>query len=248
MYEVSSVTGNKVTAAAAIKATHQSQQDSIYPSSPGGKVTDMPLATTVKNQMLKLLRRSKSTRSHSQNRETDMVIPNKRYSVLANPHHSVPNGHAVAMVDPYPMAMGVVSNGTGRNLPVPEKKSSSTRIRDTPRERHQSQSRRVRSSQVNFARVDLPSTPPPLPKRDTPRGVTFRVPVLQANKCLLLLKKGNKVNTMKLAFLFRLCNHYSLYLYGFESPPLPLSALRNVFYISPGINLSIRLWVPCEVE
>ncbi|KAL0274269.1 UNVERIFIED_CONTAM: hypothetical protein PYX00_006735 [Menopon gallinae] len=157
MYEVSSVTGNKVTAAAAIKATHQSQQDSIYPSSPGGKVTDMPLATTVKNQMLKLLRRSKSTRSHSQNREKDMVIPNKRYSVLANPQHSVPNGHAVAMVDPYPMAMGVVSNGTGRNLPVPEKKSVSTRIRDTPRERYQSsQSRKVRSSQVKFLIVIPP--------------------------------------------------------------------------------------------
>lgn len=150
MYVVSTVTGNKVTAAAAIRATHPVHlQDNIT----GGKVTEMPLATTVKNQMLKLLRRSKSTRSTSHPREKDMVIPNKRFSTngtqrnrfTANPEHSAPNGHPVAMVDPYPMAMGVVStNGTGRQ--VPEKKGGSMRIRET-RERI----RRVRvSTQVRF--------------------------------------------------------------------------------------------------
>lgn len=151
MYVVSTVTGNKVTAAAAIRATHPAHlQDNIYPNSPGGKVSEMPLAATVKNQMLKLLRRSKSTRSSSHHREKDMVIPNKRYSVLANIQQSTPNGHAVAMVDPYPMSMGVVpANGTGRNVQSNEKKGGSMRIRDARQER--AQVRRVRvSAQVRF--------------------------------------------------------------------------------------------------
>lgn len=131
MYEVSSVTGNKVTAATAIRATHSLQaSDAQNPNPRGGKVTEMPLATTVKNQMLKLLRRSKSTRSPSRNREKSIVIPNKRYSIVTASDVSSPNGHAVAVVDPYPMAMGVVpANGNGRNIPPTERKSSVPRLR-----------------------------------------------------------------------------------------------------------------------
>lgn len=153
MYEVSSVTGNKVTAAAAIRATHPFHvSDNRHPNSRGGKVTEMPLATTVKNQMLKLLRRSKSTRSTNRNREKSIVISNKRYSLVANPEISAPNGHSVAVVDPYQMAMGVVAaNGTGRSNPSADKKGSVPRVRELVQDKSHtsSQTRKTRvSSQV----------------------------------------------------------------------------------------------------
>lgn len=100
------------------------------------KPTEMPLATSIKTHMLKLLHRSKSTR-HSR----DMVIPNKR--IEAN-RGSTP---VSALVDPYPMAIGVVSNGAVRSsLPVPEKKSGSMRVGHAAREKSHSQVRRVRAA------------------------------------------------------------------------------------------------------
>ncbi|KAK6622993.1 hypothetical protein RUM43_008845 [Polyplax serrata] len=156
MYEVSSVTGNKVTAATAIRATRPlNVSDNGNPNSRGGKVTEMPLATTVKNQMLKLLRRSKSTRSTSRNCEKSIVISNhKRYSLVASSQVPAPNGHTVAVVDPYPMAMGVVAaNGTGRSNPSPEKKGTVPRTRDASVDKSNtsSQARKTRvSSQVGL--------------------------------------------------------------------------------------------------
>ncbi|EEB18300.1 hypothetical protein Phum_PHUM509250 [Pediculus humanus corporis] len=165
MYEVSSVTGNKVTAATAIRATHPfNVSEPRNPNGRGGKVTDMPLATTVKNQMLKLLRRSKSTRSSSRNREkSSIVISNKRYSFVASSPISAPNGHAATVVDPYPMAMGVVgANGTGRsNSSSTEKKTTvNPRTRESLQEKsHTSTSsssasqsqRKVRVSSQSYA-------------------------------------------------------------------------------------------------
>lgn len=116
----------------------------VAPGVPGKRVEqvraakspEMPLATSIKTHMLKLLHRSKSTRN-----SRDMVIPNKRFetSRTAPP--------VTALVDPYPMAMGVVSNGAARSsLPVPEKKPGSMRVRDAARERAHSQVRRMRAA------------------------------------------------------------------------------------------------------
>ncbi|KAE8738740.1 hypothetical protein FOCC_FOCC015750, partial [Frankliniella occidentalis] len=60
---------------------------------PHSSVSDMPLAATVKNHMLRLLRRSKSTRSPSPNNRA-MVIPNKGLS-------SPP-----VIVEPFPISLG----------------------------------------------------------------------------------------------------------------------------------------------
>lgn len=84
----------------------------------------MPFAATVKAQMLRLLRRTKSTRSA-------MVIPNKRYSVL------VPESPSAVIVEPLPpaaMALGTTTTPGSASVVPPE-------IR-RPRHRSHSQVRR----------------------------------------------------------------------------------------------------------
>jgi hypothetical protein len=137
---VSSFFGSKVTAAAAIKATTTSTNCTVESSisknsgsqhhharvSSGKGVGEMPLAATVKSQMLRFLRRSKSTRGSSGGSsarssrkkggaETAMVIPNKRFSVLVDSPSS--NNGMVTIAEPYTMALGaavaVTASSTG---------------------------------------------------------------------------------------------------------------------------------------
>jgi len=87
------------------------------------KPLEMPLAASIKTHMLKLFHRSKSTRQ-----PRDMVIPNKRTE------HVATRPPVASMVDPYPMAMGVVSNGAvaRSSLPVPERRAGSVRKKEVP--------------------------------------------------------------------------------------------------------------------
>lgn len=105
MYVVSGVGGSKLTA-----SKHNTQSNSN---------AGMPLAATVKAQMLRLLRRSKSTRSA-------MVIPNKRYSESP-----------AVIVEPYPMALGTT---------VPAPPSEVRRPRESSSSRHRSHSQARRQS------------------------------------------------------------------------------------------------------
>ncbi|RZF33141.1 hypothetical protein LSTR_LSTR004827 [Laodelphax striatellus] len=95
----------------------------------------MPLVATLKSQMLRLLRRSKSTRVPPSS--SAMVIPNKRYSVL------VPESPSV-IVEPFPMALGTLAPAAPSPAP-PAPPSAVTAPRQRPdvvRHRSHSQARR----------------------------------------------------------------------------------------------------------
>ena len=132
------------------------------PSAKG--VGEMPLAATVKSQMLRLLRRSKSTRgppsgsSKSSSRkngggDTAMVIPNKRYSVLVDSPPS-PNNGVVPIVEPYTMALGspvaVTTPGGGSKHVESTRKlvSNNTQRARENNHRSSSQARRHRSQVI----------------------------------------------------------------------------------------------------
>lgn len=87
----------------------------------------LPLASTVKNRMLKLLRRTNSTRATTTGPNSsstgalvggDMVISNKRYSMAecrrppTNAAVEPPSSRAV-LAEPFPMALGTVAPLTG---------------------------------------------------------------------------------------------------------------------------------------
>lgn len=97
MYVVSSLFGGQVTAAVVIKARKvdspvpKNGRHQHHPASDKG-VGDMPLAATVKSQMLRLLRRSKSSRgatpvrgSRKDARKALEAKTNKRFSLGVDP-------------------------------------------------------------------------------------------------------------------------------------------------------------------
>lgn len=126
---VSSLFGSKGTAAAVSRAATSAadrKADGVIPKNsnsqhhharvPSGKgAGEMPLAKTVKSQMLRLLRRSKSTRgpqggSSAQSSrkkgggDSSTVIPNTRLSVLVDSPSAT--RRMVTIVEPYTMALG----------------------------------------------------------------------------------------------------------------------------------------------
>ena len=132
---------------------------------PSGKgVGEMPLAATVKSQMLRLLRRSKSTRgppsgsSRSSRKngggDTAMVIPNKRYSVLVDSPSS-PNNGVVPLVEPYTMALGspvavTTPSGGSKHVEPSRKQVNNTQRARESNHRSSSQARRHRSQVIQF--------------------------------------------------------------------------------------------------
>ena len=139
MYVVSSLFGRKVTAAATIQAATSGtdrKPDGVIlknvvwhharvPS--GNGASEMPLAARVKSRMLRLLRRSESSRgteggssSRSGRKrgggETSTVIPNTRFSVLVDSPSAT--RRMVTVMEPYTMALGtagvaVTPSGSG---------------------------------------------------------------------------------------------------------------------------------------
>jgi hypothetical protein len=132
---VSSLFGNKVTAAAAIKAatsgadrkvdgliSKNSNKRHHHARVQSGKgAGEMPLAATVKSQMLRLLRRSKSTRGpqggsaargsrKKGDGDASTVIPNTRFSVLVDSPSAT--RRMVTIVDPYTMTLGAAGVAT----------------------------------------------------------------------------------------------------------------------------------------
>lgn len=173
MYVVSSLFGKKVTAAATTSSTNRTVDSSVSKNSnskehharvPQGKVAEeMPLAATVKSQMLRLLRRSKSTRAprcesparNSRKKgggDTAMVIPNKRVSVLVDCPPAPSNG-MVTIVEPYAMALGAavtaVSSGSKHETTKKQASNTSQRAREAGH-RSSSQARRHRSQVMHY--------------------------------------------------------------------------------------------------
>jgi hypothetical protein len=150
MYVVSSLFGSRVTAAATISSTSRKLDSSVskygngkqhHARIPEGKVVEeMPLAATVKSQMLRFLRRNKNTRAarcesparSSRKKgggDTAMVIPNKRVSVLVDSPSAHNNG-MVTVAEPYAMALGaavaVKAASSGSKHETTKKQASST--------------------------------------------------------------------------------------------------------------------------
>ncbi|KAJ9584779.1 hypothetical protein L9F63_020867, partial [Diploptera punctata] len=167
MYVVSSLVGSKFIEAATIKGistntisggenstSKNNNNQHHHARVPSGKgVGEMPLAATVKSQMLRLLRRSKSTRGHqsgssrSSSRkngggDTAMVIPNKRYSVLVDSSPS-PNNEVVPVVEPYTMALG---SPVAVTTPSNGSKHVDSSRKQTPNNTHRARESNHRSS------------------------------------------------------------------------------------------------------
>jgi hypothetical protein len=170
MYVVSSLFGSRVTAAHTNASSNRKLDSCASKNSsrrghhariPQGKASEeMPLAATVKSQMLRFLRRNKNTRAarcesparSSRKKgggDTAMVIPNKRVSVLVDSPSALSNG-MVTIVEPYAMALGtavaVKAASSGSKQETTKKQASGTSQRAKEgSHRSSAQARRHRS-------------------------------------------------------------------------------------------------------
>jgi hypothetical protein len=126
----------------------------------------MPLAATVKSQMLRFLRRNKNTRAarcesparSSRKKgggDTAMVIPNKRVSVLVDSQSAHNNG-MVTVAEPYAMALGaavaVKAASSGSKHETTKKQASSTTQRAKEGgHRSSSQARRHKTQVMEYS-------------------------------------------------------------------------------------------------
>lgn len=118
MYVVSSVTGNRVSTAAAIKSADAVPTSAINTPENHPK-SDIPLAVTLKNQMLRFLRRTKSQRGSSVGRLVASPPP------LTPGPFVIPNNRVASVVEPY--AIGVVpTNNTTNTTPTYKPRPQST--------------------------------------------------------------------------------------------------------------------------